>query len=208
MTINELAARSAARANFRGMDAWIRRGRSLLGALGLCMGAVGCAAQHDDALRLSEELGRARADAAWNQARANELESRLARLEQRAAAQSTSSPEEHALVRHLDRLLEMNERLLAERSAAPAPSPATPASAPPPHPNTPPASAASSAATVATTATVLSDEQQLRALVERLRGHAGSPHGGLTREQENALRVLIRPERALDTENPWPAAFY
>jgi len=202
------------------MPGWVHQVQTLLGAAALCVGMAGCAAQHDDALRLSEELGRARADAAWQQARAAELEARLSRLEQKVAVpQNALSADDRALMRHVDRLLDMNERLLAERVALNAPAPV--ANAPAPVPALAPVAAPASTpaptaapppkATTSTTAAagpMLSDEQQLRALVERLRGHPGSPHGGLTREQENALRVLTRPERALDSENPWSAAIY
>lgn len=109
----------------------------------------------------------------------------MSRLEQRAgAALIDRRAEDRELVNRLDRLMAMNERLLAEHAPAPVP------------------------AAEPTLSPTLSPEQELRALVERLRGHPGSPHGGLTREQEGALRVLMRPERTLDTENPWPAAFY
>lgn len=178
------------------MRHWVHQAQSLLGGTALCVALAGCASQHDDSLRLSEELGRSRADAAWQQARADALESRMSRLEQRAGALVDRRAEESGISSRLDRLLAMNERLLAERAAASVP--AAPAPAPPPI-TTPPVPASQ---------TTLSPEQELRAVVERLRGHPGSPHGGLTREQEGALRVLMRPERPLDTENPWPAAFY
>ncbi|HKO50854.1 MAG TPA: hypothetical protein VJV79_24255 [Polyangiaceae bacterium] len=163
------------------MRCGISQERSFLGVMALGISLAGCAAQHDDSLRLSEELGRARADAAWQQARAEALEARMSRLEQRAtAAVSDRRAEDRELLHRFDRLLEMNERLLVERAAAP-----VPASKP-----------------------ALSAEQELRSVVERLRGRPGSPRGGLTREEEGALRVLTRPERTLDTENPWPAAIY
>jgi hypothetical protein len=167
------------------MGRWFCEAWTLLGTGALCALMAGCASQHDESLRLSEELGRARADAAWQQARAAALESRMTRLEQRASLSLSDRPaEDRELLTRLDRLLTLNERLLAERAPAPAPTPAS---------NNEP---------------TLSPEQELRAVVERLRGHPGSPHGGLTREQEGALRVLTRPERVLDTENPWQAAFY
>jgi len=178
-------------------------------ALGLTW-LSGCAAQHDDALRLSEELGRARADAAWQQAHAAELESRVARLEQTSrAGVSPLSSELLELQRRLDRLMVMNESLLAARAVAAIPPSAAPTANP--APVTTPKGALSNppAAALAPTGALLpSDEQQLRALVERMRGRPGRPHGGLTREQEEALRVLTRTERTLDTENPWSAAFY
>jgi len=173
---------------------------SLLTATVLSAALGGCAVQHDDALRLSEELGRARADAAWQQARAAALEARLARLEQRVdtAAPRAPSVDDRELLNRLDRLIAENNRLLAERAAPPIPSASAASSTTAP----PPASALPARAGTPT------PEAQLRALVEQLRGRPGSLHGGLTREQEDALRVLMRPERKLDAENPWPAAFY
>ena len=182
----------------------------LLVGLTLCAGLSGCAAQHDESLRLSEELGRARVEAAWQQARAAELEARLSRLEQRASAPPAgSSAAERDLMSRLDQLIAVNERVLAAHAAlivpAPAPAPASSASTgakaavvAPPAP----------AALTPTSAPALDQEQQLRALVEKLRGHPAGLHGVLTREQENALRVLTRPERQLDADNPWPSAFY
>jgi len=178
---------------------------------------AGCAAQHDDSLRLSEELGRARADAAWQQARAAELESRMSKLEQRTAtALSAQRPEDHALLARLDRVLALNERLLAERapgslpaaSGAPSTTPAPAALSPTANTLEPTALPPSASTSLPGDASMSYQEQVLRTLLERLRTHRASPHGGLTREQENALRVLTRPERPLDTENPWPAAFY
>jgi len=179
--------------------------QSLLGVAGLCLGMAGCAAQHDDSLRLSEELGRARADAAWQAARAAQLEARMLRLEQRTATAPSARPaEDRELLARLDRLIEINQRLLAERAT-----PALPVDGAARKgttvPTTPPPAAAS---TTSGDALMLSQEQELRALVERMRGHRGSPHGGLTREQENALRVLTRPERTLDGGNPWTTAIY
>jgi hypothetical protein len=183
------------------------QGWSLLGVAGLGAFVAGCAAQRDDSLRLSEELGRARADAAWQRAHAADLESRLSRLEQRAATGlTTRHAEERELSSRLDRLIEMNERLLEQRSAANLPAsgaatlPASSAANGIPARHALPPAALSIASSGAPP---LSDEQQLRALVVRLRGRPGGPNGGLTREQEGALRVLTRPERKLDAENPW-----
>jgi len=187
----------------------VRQGSLLLGATAVCVLMGGCAAAHDDSLRLGEELGRARAEAAWQQARAAELESRISRLEQRAAATtttSTRSAEERELSIRLERLIAFNERLLAERPEPPRSAttgPAAPSRTAAPDPL--PATAA--AAATPTSALVPDEEQQLRALVERMRGRPGSPRGGLTPQQEAALRVLLRPERTLDTESPW-AGFY
>ena len=173
------------------MRDWWHRGLLSIGAGALGLALAGCASQHDDSLRLSEELGRARADAAWQQARAAALESRMSRLESAAAVLSAAQANDRELVSRIDRLLEQNARLLAEHRPTPA------RSEPSAAPSAPPSERAAT----------LSEEDQLRALVERMRGRPGVPHGGLTREQEAALRVLTRPERKLDTEKLWPA-FY
>ena len=167
----------------------------MLGAAALCFGLFGCAAEHDETAHLSDELARARADAVVQQARATELEARLSRLEQQnAAARST---DEHKLLSRVDRLLDMNERLLAAREAqTPADAHAAPPAPAPPNGSAP------------ADAQAANEEQQLRALVERMRGRPGSLRGGLTLEQENALRVLLRSERKLDSENPLLPAFY
>jgi hypothetical protein len=176
---------------------------------------VGCAAQHDDSLRLSEELGRARAEAAWQQSRAAELEARVSRLEQHSteSARLGSAQEDKVLLR-LDRLLEMNQSLLAARTTAPlsdVPAAAVPlpdgAAATPPQTKPSPVKIATAISTTPE-APARSPEQQLRALVESMRGRPGRLGGTLTREQEDALRVLLRTERALDAENPYPAGFY
>ncbi len=107
------SGRQSARATLRSMGGRLHALWSLFGTAALCVGAAGCAADHDDSLRLSEELARTRADAAWQQARAAELESRISRLEQRAGeASSARSAEERLLWSRIDRLLELNETLL------------------------------------------------------------------------------------------------
>ncbi|HEY3252731.1 MAG TPA: hypothetical protein VGJ91_02245 [Polyangiaceae bacterium] len=191
------------------MRRWLHHGWSLIGVAALCASTAGCAAQHDDSLRLSEELGRAHADAAWQAAHAAELEARLSRLEQRAeGAQAAQRAGDRELLSRLDRLIALNERLLAERAAA----------APPASGATPSGTASNSAVSsssapaarpsVTSAGVTLSQEQELRALVERMRGRPGSPHGGLSHEQEEALRVLTRPERKLDADSPWASAIY
>ena len=186
---------------FEAMRRWHLKGQTLFGAALLCVGLFGCAAQHDDIAGLSAELARARTVAAAQQAHAAELEARLTRLEQQSA--SGRSAEEGKLSTQIDRLLDVNERLLLARNT-PAPIDAQPPAAAAPRaplPTSPKNSAALDTAQA-------NEEQQLRALVERMRGRAGSLRGGLTVEQENALRVLLRSERKLDSENPLLPAFY
>jgi hypothetical protein len=183
------------------MRRWHAKGRALLGTTVLCGGLFGCATEHDDIAGLSAELWRARADAAAQQAHSAALEARLTRLEQEST--SGRSAEESKLSTQIDRLLDVNERLLVARTT-PAPSDAQP-----PAQATSAAPAPTSAKTSAAPDTEeANEEQQLRALVERMRGRPGSLRGGLTVEQENALGVLLRSERKLDSENPLLPAFY
>lgn len=182
---------------------------SLLGAVTLSFAVSGCAAQHDDTLRLTEELGRARGLAEWErahaaeaEARAARLEARVARLEQRATESRTAGDEESRLVRRLDRLLEVTELLVDERagsvaSAAEAQAPSRPGGADP--------KAAAVGSATAKDPSTSTQAQQLRALVEVLLASPGNSQG-LTRDQEHAVRSLLRWERKLDTRNPWPSA--
>lgn len=180
------------------MQGWLDAGRTLLGTLVLGGFLSGCAGQHDEALRLSEELGRARADAAAQQARAAALESRVSRIEGASLFANARQSENRELLNRLDRLVALNERLIADRTTPPGAAfdPSTPAGAGP-----------SPAPIAQATSTTLTDEEQLRALVIRMRGREGRPHDGLTREQEAALRVLTQPERKLDTEAFMPAIY-
>jgi len=173
---------------------------SLVGAVALCLGLGGCAGQRDQELRLSEELGRARAEASFQQARVAQLELRLSGLEQRVVSRpELRAPEQPELLNRLDRLIELNERLLAEQTrVAPAAENVAPTNA---------TTQGSASAANGSLGPTPSDEEQLRALVERMRGHPGRLNGVLTREQNDALRFLTKPERQLDSENPW-AAFY
>lgn len=154
----------------------------MFGAGALCLSLSACAGQRDHELRLAEELGRARADAAWHAARTAEMEARLTRLEQRLQTASTAStPRDSDVQSRLEYLITLNERLLSAQSV-------TPAAAEP---------------TTLTAATSSTPEEQLRALVEQLRGRPGRFKGPLTREQNSALRLLLTPERQLDAQNPW-----
>jgi hypothetical protein len=171
------------------MRHWLCKSLWLLAAGGLELSVSACVGQPDQGGRLSEELSRARANAAWQGARVAELESRLSQLERRLG----SPPAEPRLLQNrLDRLIAQNERLLTERPAA---CPAASAS-----PSTPNTWSASPSPTANTPSTL---EEQLRPLVERLRGPHDRFKGPLTHEQNEALRILLKPERRLDLKNPW-----
>jgi hypothetical protein len=188
---------------------------SRLGVTALTIALSGCVAQHDDTLRLHEELGRARGEAVWQQAHAAQLEaraalleSRLSRLEERSDTGATRPVEDSRLLGRLERILELNERLLAELAAPSAVgvAPASDAKAASRAPATKTAAVAGAAASDALT---LSQQQLLQVLIESILARPGSgARGGLTRDQENALRLLMRPERKLDTENPWSETLY
>lgn len=165
-----------------------------------------CAGQHDSELRLSEQLGEARAEAAFQRAQASGLARRLARVEERVAASSAVPAQTNrALLERLDRLLAQNQRLIAAQAAAaeePAAAASTAKGAAPAQP------AATSAVAKPDTGLERSQEAQLRALVEGWRGRPGRLNGPLTREQNQALRVLTKPERKLDSEALWPGSWY
>jgi hypothetical protein len=157
-------------------------------AAGLWLSVSACAGQHDQELRLAEELGRARAEATWHAARAAQLESRLSRLEQRIAESPPNRTADDAeLEKRLDRLIALNARTALE-------------------PPSPPATAGAQATCASDTQSP--PEAQIRVLVERLRGRPDRLKGPLTRDQNETLRKLLKPERQLDRDNPWPEAWY
>lgn len=191
--------------------------RSLLGPVAVFAAGSGCAvAQHDQALRLSEELGRARAQLAWErtrtaevEARAGLLESRVARLEQGAREGAIArSAETSQIVERLDRVLDVTEKLSEERDTEPVASVDSHAGR-----------AGLTKGMQATTSSAAGDgdastapaawlrHPQLRALAKLLLTPAGSWQQ-LSRDEERALRLLLGSERKLDTKNPWANALY
>ena len=159
---------------------------------------------------LEQELHAARAEAAVEQRRVYELEARLARLEYRTeqprATVATATGGDPAVKRQLDALIALNQELLREaranrEQAALAPGALAPAAlaAPVAVQQTPTPSALGPECN-----TGLSTEQKILQLVLELKGHR-SPWrvDGLTYEESQALRLLLRTERPLDRENPW-----
>lgn len=187
----------------------------LLGGVTWVLVASGCAAtaaQHEDALRLSEELGRARAQVAWERERAAEVEARAAQLESRvarlergeSAAATTRSLETSRILDRLDRVLEVTEKMAEERK--------TTASATPPletksAPATPTALRGLVPADGGPDLAAATRDSQLRALIKGLLGPSGNAPA-LSADEERALRLLLRSDRKLDTNNPWPSALY
>lgn len=193
---------------FVDLDGWAAV-LSLQGVLVACMPA-------QSNRGLERELQAARAEAAVEQRRVYELEARLARLEYHAEqppATPVANPAggDPTVQRQLDALIALNQELLREvqanreRTALAAPAVAPPA--PVPAVLTPPAAAQQSqtASTIGPECnTGLTTEQKILQLVLELKGNR-SPWrvDGLTYEESQALRVLLRGERPLDHENPW-----
>lgn len=193
---------------FVDLDGWAAV-LSLQGVLVACMPA-------QSNRGLERELQAARAEAAVEQRRVYELEARLARLEYHAEqppATPVANPAggDPTVQRQLDALIALNQELLREvqanreRTALAAPAVAPPA--PVPAVLTPPAAAQQSqtASTLGPECnTGLTTEQKILQLVLELKGNR-SPWrvDGLTYEESQALRVLLRGERPLDHENPW-----
>ena len=177
-----------------------------LGALfGIAILASGCAQHAQTTAELERALERSRQQAEQERNRVLALEARLLRLEYEAALEkpealdtqrSPSTSTDQRLVERLDTLIALNQSLL-QRSLAPAAHAVEPAAAPAPVPApaehlTPECGAG------------LSTEQKIRQLVLQLRGQR-SPWrvDGLSYEEGEALRFLLREERQLDRHNPW-----
>jgi len=183
-----------------------------LTVLGLLSSLVSCLPAQTNR-GLERELQTARAEAALEQRRVYELEARLARLEVRtqpapAAVTPSAGGGDPTLQRQLDMLIALNQELLREAranreqtsvaaasTAAAAVIPAlTPAVMPQQMPN----------GVGPECNTGLTTEQKILELVLTLKGER-SPWrvDGLSYEESQALRVLLREERPLDLENPW-----
>ena len=175
----------------------ILRGVALLAAL---TGACGCAAQLAGQNQLAYELAQARDDAAAQRSQVTALEARLAVLERDAASKRARSVQDAPVLAKLDHLISVNEKLVERVSAPSHETPVNQSSAP--VTSSSPAQASDDNAC----ADGLTPEEQLERLVRRMHGHAGSGfRGGLSLEQSQALRVLLRRERELDERSPWQA---
>jgi hypothetical protein len=151
---------------------------------------------------LEHELRTARAEAAFEQRRVHDLEARLARLEQRAELPPVSpapsaAAGEAMVTRQLDALITLNQELLREAQT-------NRQSTVVALPNVAPAEAATPSTLAPECDTGLTAEQKILQLVLELKGER-SPWrvDGLSYEESQALRVLLRSERQLDRDNPW-----
>jgi len=159
---------------------------------------------------LERELRVAREEAALEQRRVYELENRLVRLEESSKGEASTSQAaagDATLQRQLDVLIALNQQLLMqtqanrEQRALPAPAAAPPPPAPAP---TPPPAATPAQSKLPECNAGLTTEQKILQLVLSLKNER-SPWrvDGLSYEESQALRVLLREERALDRDNPW-----
>ena len=177
-----------------------------MAALGLLVPLVGCMPAAPDR-GLERELATARAQAAFEQTRVRELENRLTRLEANSQAAPNPAANDSTTEQQLNLLIALNQQLLLEtqanreQRAQPAPAPAPP----------PPSTAIPTQSTLRSTPLEapecnagLTTEEKILQLVLSLKGER-SPWrvDGLSYEESQALRVLLREERALDRDNPW-----
>lgn len=174
--------------------------RTLLGATALALGwlASGCVAGHTSDPLLKAELAEAQQRNALERQRVMALEARIADLERESASRmqrersEARAFENRQVLQKLNELLEVNQRLLREaerarkRDEAPAVAKQEPEE---PAPTDLPAAQ--------------SREEQLRQIVFEMHGEPGRWRDGLSLEQSEALRVLLKSERPLDLKNPW-----
>lgn len=162
--------------------------RPLLSSLFTALLLAGCGAstRHED--RLLSALEQANARAAEDKAKIEMLEARLSRVEEQATQQSqqANSSGEKAALEKLDHLIALNQELLLQRATG-----------------TRPEAQAQGATSAACEDDAASPREQLQRLVTRLYGSSSGFRGGLSVTQSQALRVLLRPERSLDGNNPW-----
>jgi hypothetical protein len=150
----------------------------------ICLALAGCAALGAGDTGLNDELRASRAEAEAEHARVAALEARLAQLEQRTQHQAS----ERVSQSRVERLIEQNEVMLALAGAtcdgeARASRPVPPVGS-------------------ADTQEVATAEQRQQ-LAQRLRAYLAGRAGGLSLEQREAMRVLLRPDRVLDRSDPW-----
>jgi hypothetical protein len=131
-----------------------------------------------------------------------ELEARLVVIERDLATSKRAQTTHDApVLAKLDRLIRVNEKLLQR---TPEPAPAATATASVPLQST--LSSTEALATEVSCGEGLPPAEQIERLVRRLHGgHGSSWRGGLSLEQSQALRVLLRRERELDADSPWQA---
>lgn len=177
----------------------MRRCRTLPFVL-LIGGLAGCGAGASRAEVGAAELQAqsARAEAMHDRARLIEIEARLIEMERHWANQTrgcetTTAPEAVVIASSGDR--PKTEPLRAEGDFLTEARVVTPAAGPP--------AAKVAVATTTEPATPASERERLEQQLEALRAYAFDPRSGLSRERREALRVLLRRDRKLDSMNPW-----
>jgi hypothetical protein len=163
-----------------------RSGLTIIGFASWSLSTLGCAMHTAENRRLVDELGRAERSASDNRRHIAELEWRLRELEAQRDAESRrgASRQLAAVVDRLDALLEQNQRLVHASGTA--------------------GVEASSTCSSEGSADGADPKAHLRYWAERLRNGSNGFRGGLSPEQNAALHVLLRRERLLDPQNPWP----
>jgi hypothetical protein len=126
------------------------------------------------------------------------LEARLAELERAQARRDRTemANEQHEVIARLDRLIALNEQVLErEQSLSRALVPGVSKGS------------AEEREPITRTSLMsgLSFKEKLKALMLELRDDPSPWRGGLSPEQNQALRLLLRPERPLDSTNRWRA---
>lgn len=166
----------------------------------LLWATVGCAHYGGADRGLADELRATKQQAELERTRVLELEARLAWLEQKTREfdqHAAATRDQRMLLDKLDMLIALNQRLLSEHATLLTSPPAQIIQS-----SEQPSSLASAAAPECNVG--LSTEEKIRQLVLRLRGER-SPWrvDGLSYEESEALRFLLRRERQLDAKNPW-----
>jgi hypothetical protein len=168
----------------------------------LAFGASGCAAQLAERNQLANELDQARGETAAEHARVTELEARMVVIERELAnSKRAQVTRDTPVLAKLDQLIRVNEKALQRAQPEPpkavtAPDPAALQSTMSSGWESPPAEDRCG--------DELDPAEQIERLVRRLHGARGSSwRGGLSLEQSQALRVLLRRDRELDRNSPW-----
>jgi hypothetical protein len=158
---------------------------------------------------LQQELAAAQREASLERERVQALEARLTRIEERASIPLTSAatPSDPELKRQLAALIALNQQMLHETRANQRPAAVVPTAALQSEVvqnEAPPSGTLGQGALGPECNTGLTTEQKVLELVLQLRGER-SPWrvDGLSYEESQALRLLLRAERELDEKNPW-----
>lgn len=175
--------------------------RAILQGLSVCLGSwvvAGCT--------LGMPVPAVDARAADQSAQIARLEARLAQLESQQANRQRAerSSADRRMMDKLDQLIALDQELLDRNAAQAAPA----ATSSTQSTQVAPSGYFDPSGTPAPSQSTLSFRERLQALVAEYGEGRVPGHGGLSLEQDRALRVLLRPERLLDARNPWTDRVY